>query len=151
MSERRLIGIWLVATYFFAKATLIAVMVATAFGNPSEASRPLTTIRELLPLVRRLDAGPNLSLIVASLFVLFGIVVGACVVMRQKWAAGYIVAYHGIALLWYLAVSLGLKVMGLDSFSEILSSPYGKAEILASLLMIVYLVQPNVRRSFGFS
>jgi len=151
MSERRLIGIWFVAAFFFARAMFYSVTVAIAIVSPSDASRPLATIRAMIPLVRRLDAGPNLSLIIASLFVVFDIVVGVCVLTRQKWAAGYIVAFNGIALLWYLAVSLGLKVMGIDSSSEILSSPYGKAEILASLLMVVYLIQPKVRRSFGFS
>ncbi len=151
MSERRQIGIWFVAAYFFAKAVLIAVKAATALFSPSEAPKALAAIREMLPLVRRLDSGPNLSLIVALAFVLFGIVVGVCVLKRQKWAAGYIVAYHGIALLWFLAVSLGLRVMGFDPSSSTLTSPYGKVEILASLFMVVYLVQPDVRRSFGFS
>jgi len=151
VSERRHIGIWFVAAYFFAKAALIAVKAATAFFSPSEAPKALATIREILPLIRRLDLGPNLSLIVALAFVLFGIVVGVCVLRHQKWAAGYIVAYHGIALLWFLAVSLGLKTIGFDSAPSMLSSPYGKVEVLASLLMVVYLFQPDVRRSFGFS
>lgn len=151
MSERRQIGIWFVAAYFLVKAALIAFDGATAFFIPSKAPEALAAIREMVPLVRRLDSGPNVSLIIALAFVLFGIIVGVCVLKRQKWAAGYIVAYHGIALLWFLAVSLGLRVVGLDSPTSMLSSPYGKVEILASLLMIAYLVQPEVMRSFGFS
>jgi hypothetical protein len=150
VSENRQIGIWLVAAYCFAKAALVADKAATAFLAPSKAPTALAAIREMLPLVRRLDAGLDFSLVIALAFVLFGVVVGVCVLRHEKWAAGYIVADHGIALLWFLAATLGLRAMGLDSPSSILTSSYGKAEVLASLFMVVYLVQPNVRRSFGF-
>jgi uncharacterized protein YybS (DUF2232 family) len=151
MSESRQIGLWLVAGYFFAKSALITVNVATAFFEPSETHTALATIREIIPLVRRLDPGPDFSLTIGLAFVLFGIVVGVCVLRHQKWAAGYIVAYHGIALLWFLVASLGLRAIGFDSSPPMLTSSYGNAEMLASLFMVVYLLQPNVRRSFGFS
>lgn len=151
MPEGRQIGMWLVAAYFFAKATLVADKVATAYLTPSKAPTALAAIREILPIVRRLDAGLDFSLMIALAFALFGVVVGVCVLRHQKWAAGYIVAYHGIVLVWFLTAMLGLRAMGFDSSSSMLSSSYGKTEMLASLFMVVYLVQPNVRRSFGFS
>ena len=55
MSESRQIGIWFVAGYFFAKSALIMAKVATAFFDPSEVPKVLATIREMVPLVRRLD------------------------------------------------------------------------------------------------
>ena len=146
-----MIGIWAVATYFFAKAGFVCALVITAFRNPSAAPQSLNSLRALLPMLRRLNAGPDASLIIASLLALFGLVVGVCLIARQKWAAGYIVAYHGIALIWFLMASLGLKMIGLGTSSQVLSSPYINYEIASSLLMVAYLLQPRVMRSFGFS
>ena len=151
MSERRFIGIWLMAAYFFAKAGVVSALATTVAHSPTDASGPLQTIRVLLPLVQRLNAGPTASVVVALVLAAFGAVVGVCILARQKWAAVYVVVYHGFALIWFLLATLGLRVIGLDTFPEMLSSPIFQFEVASSLLMVGYLLQPRVMRSFGFS
>ena len=151
MPKERLIGIWLVAAYFLAKAAFLGAVVLTAIRDVSARSDSIGTIDDLLPLLRRLDTGPGSSLAFAALFVVFGAAVGVCLLTRQKWAAAYVVAFHGIALVWFLLASLGLHFVTLQKSPDALSSPYAKYEIVASLLMVAYLLQPRVMRAFGFS
>ncbi len=151
MPEKRLIGIWLVAAYFFVKAAFLGTQVVTAMGDVSARSDAIKTIGDLLPLVSRLDTGPSSSLALAALFVVFGTVVGVCILIRQRWAAAYVVAFHGIALVWFLLATLGLHFVGLPKSPDAISSPYARYEIVASVLMVTYLLQPRVMRAFGFS
>ncbi len=151
MPEKQLLGIWLVAAYFFVKAAFIGGLVITAMRTSPTGSESWQSIRDLLPLVSRLDAGPGSSLVIASLLALFGAFVGVCLLVRQKWAAAYVVAFHGIALIWFLLATLGLKFVGLQTSLGSLSSPYAKYEMVASLLMVAYLLQPKVMRAFGIS
>jgi uncharacterized protein YybS (DUF2232 family) len=108
-------------------------------------------IREVLPAVGRIDAGPDVSVVIAFMFAVFGLVVGICILARQKWAAAYVVIYHGFDLIWFLIATLGLKMIGFDSSTDFLSSAHFRFEAAASLLMVAYLFQPRVLRSFGFS
>ena len=151
MKERRLVGIWLVAAYFFAKAAVVAFLAARAVYAPADALESLKMICEVLPAVGRINAGPDGSVVIAFMFAVFGLVVGICILARQKWAAAYIVFYHGFALIWFLIATFGLKMIGFNSSTDLLSSTHFKFEAAASLLMVAYLFQPRVLRSFGFS
>lgn len=149
-TEKIPVGIWLIAGYFAAKSAWVAALVFVGTANPPFASKAVATIAEILPVVRRINANDRVSLGIAFLLVLFGLALTVCVLLRQKWTAGYIVVYHGIALVWYVAASLGLRLVGLESGTTLFASHYMQIDALASLLMVAYLLQPTVQRSFGF-
>jgi hypothetical protein len=151
MERRRLVGLWGVSAYFILKSIIVAVLASKVLLAPDLASDALETMRTVLPLLKRLGLEPAPSSIIALAFTIFGFVVAFGIAARQKWAAGYVVAYHGIALVRYIAVVSLLKGAGWDNSLDSLSSPYVQFDIVSSLLMVAYLLRPIVREEFGFS
>jgi len=150
-SIRSLSGLWLIAAYFAAKSCVLLILVLSLALSVGNASSVLAIMREVLPLLTRLDASPQVSVVLALSFAMFGVALSVSIVTRKKWAAAYVVLYHGIAVVRFLLAILFLKSVGWGVSSRELSSRYMQVEILASLLMVAYLLHPEVRRAFGFT
>jgi hypothetical protein len=140
-----------IAGYFVVKSFSIALLATTILLSPDRSPKSADMIRTILPIVKRIDLDPASSAIIALMFALFGLVVVVGIVARQRWAGAYVVAYHGIALVRYLAVAFIVKKMGLDGVSYPVMSRYDQFDSVCSLLMVAYLLTPVARKEFGFS
>ena len=142
IQKRTLIGLWAIAGYFVSKSIVVAALASKALIMPDHASGALETLRTILPLLKRLYLDPTPSAIVAYLLAVFGCAVAYGILARKQWAAAYVVAFHGIALIRGIAGLFLLKLIGLGGYSDPLSSTWVDAEIASSLFMVGYLLRP---------
>lgn len=150
MARKPMLGIWLISIYCFSKSVYELVEVIRGWLVPVTREVVLLQLQNLVPMVRRLNEGFEVSSCVAVVYALFGLILGLCLLARKKWAYVYIFLTHGLALFWYVIATYALAKIGLDPSSGILNTSIMKIEIVCGILMTAYLVQPSTILSYGF-
>ena len=88
---------------------------------------------------------------VAPLFVALGVAIGVGMLFRSKWALAFVVFERGFPLVRFLVFLPLILSLHRQVLTSEMSSTYEIFEILVSLFIVGYLVQTDVRHSFGFS
>jgi hypothetical protein len=106
-------------------------------------------IANLLPIIRRFYAH-NYEIFLAPIFVLLDMVLGLGIWFLQKWArtlAVWVLLWEMLAILDMLSTTNSAH-----SFAHrptLAITPYIAVELIASLLILVYLFDPRIKRAFG--
>jgi hypothetical protein len=146
------IGLWLVATYWLGRSGAVLYLVKVAHATSEISPRIVGLINFLGPFMWIPHFRSNLCLVLAPVSALIGICAGIGLLLHQKWALT-IVGLDRIIPMLYLIIFLPIvSVMDKgELFSSINASSLKTADIVCTLLMLVYLTRPNVRCLFGIT
>lgn len=147
-SRIRPLGVKFITAYFFARAAVLALAVAVAFMMPEMRAEVNEFISKLIPIILRLHAVDS-GFLIAPLFAIGYAVVGFGVWNLQKWARTvvvlnllYVLASTGFAL----AIVAAINHRVLESHPV---SPYFIVDVLAGVLTLGCLLDPDVKRAFN--
>lgn len=144
MQKKRLFGLWLVAAYFGVKGAILGYLVIQAHFDPLRTTQCIGAMGELIPFLTRIHDNASLSLAAGAFFSVFGITICFGVLVRNIYAIAYILAFHGLALLQLLGAKVIFRWIGWNDVGPNLSLFSVKIQLVASLLMIIYLLSPPV-------
>ena len=144
MQKKRLFGLWLIAAYFGVKGAILAYLVIQAHVDSSRTSQCIGAMEGLVPFLARIHDNASLSLAAGTLFSVLGIIICIGVLLRHIYAIAYILAFHGLALLQFLGSKVIFSWIGWNEVGPNLSLPSVKIQLVASLLMVLYLLSPPV-------
>ena len=135
---------WLIAAYFGAKASILAYVVFRAYTDPARSNDCVAIMEKLVPILADIHGSAALIIPGGLFFSVFGFAICFGVLARSIYAIGYVLAFHGLALLQFLGAKLLFHWIGLNDSGPSLSSPTVKFQIVADLLMVLYLLSPSV-------
>jgi hypothetical protein len=144
MQKKRLFGLWLIAAYFGIKGAVLAFLVIQGHLDPSRTDQCISTMEKLVPFLSRIRDNASLSLAAGAFFSVFGFVICFGVLVRHIYAIAYILTFHGLALLQFLGAKAIFSWIGWNDVGPNLSSLSVKIQLVASLLMVLYLLSPPV-------
>jgi hypothetical protein len=143
----RPLGVKLIAAYLWLKASALCLIVVAAHLHPSTQPAANGIIEDLVPILLGFH-DPSADLWLAPVFVAIDAVLGVGIWFLQGWARIVIV----IDLTWLFGrVAVGLLALaalhpkGLHFRSP---SPYFSINLVASLAILVCLVDPGTKRAF---
>lgn len=147
MKNARPLGVKLISALYIGKAIGIAAAVATAWSNPDSLPAAQRFASQLAPPLQMFHS--NTGMMFAPLFVLLGLALGAGVWFLQGWAWGLLLVMCGIPLV-RLAQFLGFSLLINHRLISLLpSSPFFAFDVFTSLLIVGYLLKPEVKYIFG--
>jgi hypothetical protein len=132
------------------EATVLITAIAIALMKPEFRPGASDFISHLEPYIQAFDFHDSgIVLALGLLFALFDIVVGLGILFLKGWARTIIVVNNS----WILGrAAVGLAIVILidrKALSSARLSPYLEFYLLASVLMLFYLLDPDVKREFG--
>ena len=146
--NRRTLAVKLIALYLRLKATVLIVCVVAVHFWPSTQPTANGIIEGLVPMIMALRE-PVLDIWLALLFVLVDATLGTGIWFLQKWARTIVV----IDLVWlYGRALLGLPAtlaFYRDKVHFQNPSVYFDINIVAGIMILAALCDPDVKRAFG--
>jgi hypothetical protein len=147
MFGRRL-GIKLIVAYLCLKALVIILAVVVGYLNPELQPEMNELISHVIPTIHSYHID-NYVLIYAPLFGILYIVLGFGIWFLKKWAWTIIV----VDLSWAFgraAIGLGMLIVtDRKTLQSLVLPPDLAVNIIISLFVLVYLINPDIKRTFG--
>lgn len=143
----RLFGVKVIVAFFLVKTTAFGVALLVAESYPKDRPAALAFLAHLAPLLQSMHS--TTALRVAPLFVVLGAVIIVGIWFLQEWAWALLLFDRGFALVdlaQFLAVAVGFNRKWLLLLP---TSPYFALDVVSSMFIVYYLIQPDVRRVFG--
>ncbi len=147
MTDHRPLGVELIAGYFCLKAAMLPMAVAIAHMSPELQPAANELISHLSPIIHGFRIW-GFEVFLALPFALLRLAVGLGIWFLKRWARTIIV----LDLLWFFcraAVGLGILLALDHKLPPLASSPYLAVDIVISASILVYLLDPEVKRTFG--
>jgi hypothetical protein len=150
MTKHRSLGVKLIAAYLCMEAAVLITAIAIALMKPELQPWASDFISHLEPYIQAFNfRNSGIVLALGLLFALFDIVVGLGILFLKRWARTIIVVNNS----WILgraAVGIAmLIVIDRKALSSFRLSPYLAIYLIASVFMLCYLLDPDIRREFG--
>ena len=145
----RPVGVKLVALYFCLRASALILALVLAQLRPEAGFAANDLIANLLPIIQRVYAH-DYEMFLAPIFALLEIVLGLGIWFLRKWARTLAVW----DLMWEMLATLGMlsTTNSAHSFTHrptLAITSYIAMELIASMLILVYLFNPLVKKAFG--
>lgn len=144
---RQPIAVRLIAAYLWLKAAVLVMCVVAAHFRPSVQPKANGIIEDLVPMIMGLKV-PEIDIWLAPIFVLVDVALGAGVWFLQSWARVIVV----IDLTWlFCRAAVGLMALAIirpEMAHSQAPSPYFAINVLASLVMLGCLLDPDIQSAF---
>lgn len=146
-SRDRLFGVKVIVAFFLLKTAALGVALLVAMARPQNRAASLGFMAQLAPLLQLMHG--EMTLRVAPAFVVLGLAIVLGVWFMREWAWAILLFDRGIPL-FNLAQFLVVALLFDRKWLSLLpSSPYFAIDVVSSIFIVYYLVQPDVRRAFG--
>jgi hypothetical protein len=148
MAENKPLGIKLISLYLLIKAVALITVSAIGFLIPELRSSANEFIFHFVASFKQLQV-VDYGIVVAALFASFEMIKAFGLWHQKRWARFIVLAdiyyFFGRGVLGLVALS------GIDhsKFSSITSSPYFIIGLTQRLIVLFYLLDPDVKRAFG--
>jgi hypothetical protein len=146
MSEDRPLGVKLITIFYLLKSGAMILALITAYADPDLQASAQAFIAQLAPPLQSFHS--DIGLIIAPLFVVFGITIAMGIWLLKRWARLILLLESQFALAKLAIVVLGLTAFDHKLLSLLNSSPYFVIDVFSSVLMVFYLLDPEVRTAF---
>jgi hypothetical protein len=148
MTNHRPLGVMLIAGYFCLKAAVLSIAIAIAYTSPELQPDAKDLIAYLVPMITKLHIG-SIDFVFALPFALLRLAVGLGIWFLKKWARTLVVldlswAFCRAAIGLAMYLSIDHKLPPLPS-----SSLYLTIDVIISAYILVYLLDSDVKRTFG--
>jgi hypothetical protein len=140
MNGVRLLGVKFIAIYLFLKAAalILAVFIINTRPDLRQGANEFITYFSI-----------NIGITLPYLAVILNVTLGLGILFQQRWSRTIIVcinSYYFFKLIFGSVIRMQLEP---KRFSSEISSPYFIVSCVASLIILCYLLDPDVKRAFG--
>lgn len=146
MNEHRPIGIKLIAGYFFLKTSILALALIVAYYSKGLAVTAQRLIVQLVPSVHLFDG--KFAMVIAPFFVALGTAVGLGVWFLKPWAWAFLIVERGIPLIRLAQFLIIVLTLNRAWLSLLPSSPLFAIDVMTSIAIVGYFLDPDVQRLF---
>jgi hypothetical protein len=145
--RERLFGVKLIAAFFLVKTLVFSSALVVAHISLRSEAAALGLIEQLAPPLQLLNS--QMALLFAPAFIIFGLVIIFGVWFLQGWAWALLFVDCGIPLVRLAQFFLVASIVDRKWLSFLPSSPYFAIDVVSSIFIVAYLLQPEVMRAFG--
>ncbi|MGB6691739.1 MAG: hypothetical protein WBE76_28195 [Terracidiphilus sp.] len=149
-ARRRPLGVKLLATYFLLKAIAIACAAVLGLARPELRARAIDFISYFYRELKDFDL-ERVGIALSPVFVALEVVKAAGVWLLRKWAWIFIVLW----LTWWVceagAAVLILWATDRGTLLSIVATPEFAFAVLLNVVVLAYLLDPDVKSAFGTS